>query len=83
MKCAVTYRTPRISYLRRPYLPGGDAHFFVLPQLHRIYNLIIVRSDVANHFLVLRVFAKQSFHLSCKQQNSNNKKTRNFSIMYI
>lgn len=64
----MTYRTPRISYLRRPYLPCGDTHLLMLPQLYRIDDLIVVWADVAYHLLVLRILPKKPFHLSCNNE---------------
>lgn len=67
VKCAMTYRTPCFSYLRRPYLPSWYSHLSMLSELDRIDDLIIVWTDVADHFLVLCVLSEQPLHFSCKE----------------
>lgn len=63
----MTYRTPRFAYLRRPYLSSGDTHLLVLSQLHGIDDLVVVRTDVPDHLLILSVLPKKPFHLSCNK----------------
>lgn len=63
----MTYRTPLFAYLRRPYLPSGDAHLLVLSQLYRIDDLVVMGPDVPHHLLVLSVLPKKSLHLTCNE----------------
>lgn len=41
----------------------------MLPQLHGVNNLIIVGSNVPHQILVLRIFPKQPFHLTCNKNS--------------
>lgn len=54
-----------MSDLLRVDLPRRDAHFFVMAQLHGVYDLVVVCADVTHQLLVLPVLAQQSFDLAC------------------
>lgn len=55
----------KFTHLRCVDLPGGDAHLLVVSELHRVYDLVVVRADVAHQLLVLPVFAQQTLHFTC------------------
>lgn len=61
-----------VTYLS-PYLPGRNPHFFMMPELYWIYDLIIMCSDVSNKFLILSVFLEQPLHLPCEKKRQGKK----------